>query len=134
MIAEPGLLDDAVSGMPGFHLEHVGDAIQRLVMRAVHPLESVTGAGIMTERLHVGVFHLGKIVPGNVELQRAAKSDIQKLQAFADAEQGQVALRGGANGGNFPRIPRRLGFPDETGVARLFDMERGADVRAPRQQ
>lgn len=134
VIAEPGLLDDAVAGVPRFDFECVRDAIQRLVVRAVHLLEAMTSAGVVPKRLHVRVFHFRRVMTGNVQLERTAEGDIQELQALADAEKGQAAFRRATHRGDLPAIARRFRLANQARVTEHFEMKLGADVRTAGQQ
>jgi hypothetical protein len=55
-------------------------------MRTVHLEKTVRRTCVMTQRLNIAVLLVPKIMTGNVELQRAAKRDIEHLKALADRQ------------------------------------------------
>ena len=112
IIREPHLLDDAIASVPGFHDEAIGDAIEGLMVRAVHHGKTVPRAGVEAQGLDVGALHLGDIVAADVEVQRAAEREIQHLHAFANAEDGPAAFESVAEGGEFPGVAIWLGVVD----------------------
>src|ERR1051325_5259082 len=90
IITEPHLLDDVIGGAPGFDLETVAEFIERLMMRTVDLIETMRGGAIGPQRLDIVVLHFRRVVPLNIEVERPAERDIEKLHAFADGEDRQL--------------------------------------------
>src|SRR2546423_11217193 len=88
IIAETDLLDDVVGCAPAFDFETGPQAINRLMMRAVHSFKLVLRFCVGTQRLNIVIFLFGKFVARNVELERSPASNIQQLHSLADGEHG----------------------------------------------
>ena len=86
VIPQAHLFNDVIRSAPGVDLETVCNASDRLMMRAVYPFEAMSRVSVVTQRLDIVLFLFGKIMAGNVELQRAAERDIQGLDASANAK------------------------------------------------
>ena len=90
-IPQAHLLNDVIGSGPRFDFEIVRNLIDRLVMRTVYFVESVSRVFVVLERLDIAFFLFGKIMARNVELERAAERDIQHLDASANAENRQTS-------------------------------------------
>ncbi len=91
IIPQTHLLDDIVGSAPRFDCETVRDSIDRLMVRTIYFLESMIRGRVVTQLLNIIVFLVGELVIWNIELKRAAKRDIQNLDASANAEDRQTA-------------------------------------------
>src|SRR5437667_12710779 len=91
--AEADLLDDVIGRAPRFYLQPFAQSIDRLVMGTVHPFEAMLCRRVATQRLDIVLLLFGKFVPGNVQLERAAERDVEKLEAFADRNARPTARR-----------------------------------------
>ena len=108
MVPQPHLLDDVIGCAPGLDLQALTEPVERLVMRAVDELEAMLRRAVSPQRLDVVLLHLGRVVPGNIEPQRTAQRDVEKLHALADGEDRQIALEGIFRRGEFPAVPFRI--------------------------
>ena len=62
----------------------------------------------MAQRLNVAIALLGQIVAFDIELQCAAKGDIEYLKPLANGEDRQPALERFLHGGKFPAVTFRV--------------------------
>src|SRR6476620_6911592 len=62
------------------------------------------GRAIVAQRLHVVLPLLRKIMPGNIEPQRAAEGDVKQLHAFTNSEDRQAALERDFHCRKFPFV------------------------------
>src|SRR6266404_3050332 len=75
------------------------------MMRAVHFVEAMRRLSVVTQRLNVVIFHLRKFVAGNIELERAAKRDVQNLHSFANGEDREAPREDISDRCKFPAVP-----------------------------
>src|SRR4051812_24213006 len=76
IISKPHLLDDVVGFAPGFDFEPLAEAIHRLVMRAVNQVETMARRLVGAQWLDILLFHLRRVMTGNVEVERTAERDV----------------------------------------------------------
>src|SRR2546423_5709790 len=76
IIAETDLLDDVVARAPRFDFQTGPQALNRLVVRAIHFFKLVRRFCVGTQRLNIVIFLIGKFMTWNVELESSSESDI----------------------------------------------------------
>ena len=86
MISQPHLLDDVVSSAPCFNFQAFAEPVDCLVMRAIHARKTMRRRSLAPKLLNVVIFLLGQPMPWNIELERAAKRDVENLQTLANGE------------------------------------------------
>src|SRR4030095_9300173 len=135
IIPEAHLLDDVVGRAPRFDIEAVRDPIDPLMVRTIYFFESMTGGCVVTQRLNIIVFLFGQLVTRNIELERPAKSDIQDLDAFANAENRQTARERFRNRVELPAVPRCIHLLiDQAWIENFLVQKFRRDIRAARQE
>ena len=84
IVAQTHLLDDVVRSAPGFHFETVAQAVDSLVVRAIHFLQPVRGGALGPQGLDVMVAHFWTVMAGDVEEKRSPERDIKHLHPLAN--------------------------------------------------
>ena len=78
------------------------------MVRAVHFDKMLRRMSIDAQRLNVVILLFGQIVAANIEFERAAKSDVENLEAFAYSEDRQPEFERFAHSREFPFIARGI--------------------------
>src|SRR5437763_1455599 len=74
-------------------------------MGTIHFFESMRGFCVGTKRLDVVIFLFGKFVSWNVEIERAAERDIEKLHPFTNGKKRQTTRERLIDCRKLPMIP-----------------------------
>src|SRR5437660_2841689 len=120
IISEPDLFDDLVARAPGLDLEAFTELSNSLMMRAVHFGELMRCLRVETQPLNIVVLLFRQFMTGNIELERAAKRDVEKLHPFANCENRQTARERLINRCKFPAVPHRIDIFLENARIRNF--------------
>ena len=128
VVAEPHLLDHVVVRAPGLDFQAGTGLVQGLVMGAVDAGNLNGGAAGIAQELDV--LELEFVVVRNVEMKRAAKRDIEHLQAPADGEEGQPLPDRPGHDREFPGIARGVGIFDQAGIGHRLAQEFAGDIAA----
>jgi len=124
IIAEPDLLDDVVGRAPRFHFATIAEAIDRLMMGAVHFCKPMRGGAIVTQWLDIVIALLRKVVTFDVELERATERDVKNLEAFANREDRNPARDRGLKCVKFPTVAFWIDiFVQHRGIGNVLSKE-----------
>src|SRR5262249_51699035 len=92
------------------------------------------GRAIVAQRLNVLVQLRRQIMSGNIESQSAAESDVQDLQSFANAEDGQTAGECVFHRDEFPFVSFKISFLQNRWVRHWLPQILQRDIRSSAKQ
>jgi len=107
-----------------FCFQIIAELLDCLVMRAVHFGKTVRRSRVMTQRLNVALFLVGKVMIRDVELQCAAKRDVKYLKPFTDCQNRHSARQRFLHRLKFPTVALWIDvFVDHTRVRNFLSQE-----------